>query len=925
MTRSPSSTGRESRGCSDTWSATRIPAELRESLAREIPGYLVPDQITMVDRWPLTVSGKVDREALPRPGLGAARAQEPRNETEAAVVEAAAELLGIDAQRIGVDDDLLSWGGNSLFATQLVARLRTRLGTEVALSSVLGNATPAGIAAGIEEQPQDLGPRRKGAPPEPSFAQRRVWLMEAVDPGARAYVSQSVFRLSGDLSLPALEASLTEIVRTQDALRSRFLVDDGDLTCVLDDPWPVRLDVRDFTGRADQGAAIGDAVRELVQMPFDLAVEPPLRWALLRLAPDEHIFVHIEHHVIHDGWSLRRFVRDLLDGYAEYLAHGAVTRDAPPVSYYDYARWQKQWLASPQAAKQREFWRAELARHGDRAAPASAHRGAHHAVPGPGAADRDRRGPGSPLSDLANRSGTTLYITLLSAFFVLLHAYTGSRDLLVGSAVANRRWRQTEDVLGMFVNMVVFRGRLDEGCTFLDVLEQTRDRSRRVYEHQELPYDQIFEASPAAHGDSARPLTQAVFSFHDSPLGPLRPTSLGVDFIEGLGNGSAKFDVSVVGVPRYAEPGRISQLAGGLVTVPASGERVLPSSRGALEGVTLAWEFDTDLFDDVFCAHMPKAYERLLRSLVDEPQAPIARLDLVDDATQDELLRWGRGPAIEPAARWLPDLVSRWARQTPDAPAVAGPAPLTYAQLEEQSDRVALHLRAVGLGPGDVVAVRVPLSRELVVAQLAVMKSGAAFLPSDPGDPTSRLAALMSDCGARVLLTTEALVGEAVPKGVRTMALEAVADHRGPIPPGRGSDACYVMYTSGSSGVPKGVVVEHHSVAARFADHDVTGFRPGDSCLALNSPGFDISVLEVWGTLVHGASVRFLPRPWSLSALADALASPQVSHATLSTAVFNTVVAEFPEAVHGLRHLGAAVTSWPRKPPCACVPRPPGT
>jgi amino acid adenylation domain-containing protein len=881
------------------------PGLLRKSLARAVPGYLVPDQIMVVERWPLTVSGKVDREALPRPGLTDQRIRKPRNETEAAVVAVASELLGIEAERIDVDDDLLSWGGNSLFATQLVARLRSRLGAEVALSAVLESATPAAIAAGIEGGTGDLGPRPDGSPPEPSFGQRRVWLMDALNPGSRAYLSQSVFRLSGELSLTAFEASLTEIVRTQDTLRSRFLADDGELTCVIDDPWPVRLDVRDLSARADQGVAVGTAVRELLEMPFDLAVEPPFRWALLHLAADEHVFVHIEHHVIHDGWSLRRFVRDLLDGYAEHLAHGVVTRAAPPVSYYDYARWQKDWLASPQAEKQREFWRAELA--GAETVLRLPRRIEAHTTRFLGKAPRleidadlARR-----LADLADRSGTTLYITLLSAFFVLLHSYTGSRDLLVGSAVANRRWQQTEDVLGMFVNMVVFRGRLEKDPTFLEVLEQIRERSLGVYEHQELPYDQIFESSPAAHGDSARPLTQAAFSFHDSPLGPLRPTPLGVDFIEGLSNGSAKFDISVVGVPRYAEPGRISQLTGDLVTIPASDEPVLPSARGALEGITLAWEFDTDLFDDVFCTHMPKAYERLLRSIADGPRLPVSQLDLVDDATRGELLLWGRGRTVEPEASWLPDLISRWALETPDAHAVAGPAPLTYADLEARSDRVALHLRAAGAGQGDVVAVRVPLSPELVVAQLAVMKSGAAFLPSDPSDPTARLTTLMADCGAQVVLTTEALAGEATPEGVSTVVLEAVADVGGRIPQGKGSDACYVMYTSGSSGTPKGVVVEHHSVASRFSDHDVAGFGPGDTCLALSSPCFDISVLELWGSLLHGATVRFLPRPWSLSDLADALRTPEVSHATLSTAVFNALVAEFPEAVHGLRHLGA--------------------
>ncbi|MGI5255442.1 amino acid adenylation domain-containing protein [Actinacidiphila glaucinigra] len=880
------------------------PDLLRKSLTREVPGYLVPDQIMVVERWPLTVSGKVDREALPRPGRTDERVQEPRNESEAAVVEAAAELLGIDAGRIDVNDDLLSLGGNSLFATQLVARLRSGLGAQIRLRTVLNNATPAAIAAGMDKGTRDLGPRPGSAPPAPSFGQRRVWLMDALNPGSRAYSSQSVFRLTGALSLTAFEASLTEIVRTQDTLRSRFLVDDGELTCVIDEPWPVRLDVHDLSKHPDQGAAVGTAVRELLEMPFDLAVEPPFRWALLRLGYEEHIFVHIEHHVIHDGWSLRRFVRDLLDGYTEHRAHGVVTRAAPPVSYYDYARWQREWLASPQAEKQRDFWRAELA--GAETVLRLPRRTEAHTTRFLGKAPRleidadlARR-----LADLADRSRTTLFTTLLSAFFVLLHSYTGSRDLLVGSAVANRNWQQTEDVLGMFVNTVVFRGRLDRDPTFLEVLEQMRERSLGVYENQELPYDQIFEASPAAHGDSARPLIQAMFSFHDSPLGPLGPTPLGVDFIEGLSNGSAKFDISVVGVPRYAEPGRISQLAGDLVTIPASDDPVLPSARGAMEGLTLAWEFDTDLFDDVFCTHMPKAFERLLRSIVDAPHAPISQFDLVDDTTRAELLAWGRGPTAEPEAQWLPDYTARWARDTPEALAIDGPHPLTYADLEAWSDRIALHLRATGLGQGDVIAIRVPLSPELIVAQLAVMKSGAAFLPSDPTDPTARLTTLMADCGAQVLLTTETFA-EDMPEGLRTVVLEAVPEAEGVVPQGKGSDVCYVMYTSGSTGTPKGVIIEHRSVAHRLTGDEVTHLRSGDTYLAVGTPAFDTSVLELWGTLMHGATLRILPRPWCLSELADALSKPEVSHANLATAVFNALAAEFPEAVRGLRHLGA--------------------
>jgi len=873
--------------------------ELRAALARTLPAYLVPEQVVVVDDWPLTMSGKVDRAALPLPGRAVREADAPRDDTEAEVVHVAAELLGVE--RVGVHDNLFELGGTSLFATQLVARLRSRLGVEVPLRTVLTRGTAAGIAAGIAGEATDRGPR-PGAAPEPSSGQRRVWLMHGLSPDARAYHSQSVFRLAGELSLESLEASLTGMVRAHDVLRSRFFEVDGELACVVDEPGPVALEVRDLSASEDQAAAVGAAVRELLGAPFDLAHEPPYRWALLRLGAEEHVFVCVEHHLVHDGWSFHVFVRELLNGYSEHLAHGKIDRPAPSVGYYDYARWQREWLESEEATQQRAFWHAELAgaetvlrlprRMG---APTTGFRGRAPRLEIDG--ELTRR-----LRDLAERENVSLFTTLLAAFFVLLHHSTGSRDLLVGSAVANRRWQQTEDVLGMFVNTVVFRGRFGGDPTFAEFLRRIHERSMAVYAHQELPYDLIFGESPAGHGDGARPLVQAMFNFHDSPLGPLRPTPLDVTIVEGVGNGSAKFDISVVAVPRYAEAGHISRHAGDLIAIPRSSAPVMPSPPSALQGITLAWEFDTDLFDDFFCAHLLTAFETLLRSIVEAPGTPVSRLSLVDDRTRARLLEWGRGKHAEPHSWWVPDLVARWVRDTPDAIAVAGAHPLTYAELGAWSDRVARHLRARGLGAGDVVAVRMGHSPEAAVAQLAVMKAGAAYLPSDPAHPPARLGTLMADCGARAVLTTAALATD-VPENTIAVVLEDAPDAGGDLPAGTGTDACYVMYTSGSTGRPKGVVVEHRSVAARLHDDGVTGLAPGDTLLAVATLAFDVSVLEVWGPLVAGATVRFLPSPWHVTDLARELGEPTVTHAALSTAVFHALVAEAPEAVRGLRNL----------------------
>ncbi|GLF95304.1 non-ribosomal peptide synthetase [Streptomyces yaizuensis] len=881
--------------------------ELRAALARTLPEYLVPERVITVERWPLTVSGKVDRAALPRPGRAAGGpAAAPANATEAAVAEAAAELLGLD--EVGVQDDLFACGGTSLFAAQLSARLRAGLGVEVPLGTVLDGRTPAVIAERIgRNPPAGPGPRPGRESPEPSHAQRRVWLMHGLNPGARAYHSQSVIRLAGNLSLPALEASLTRIVAAHEVLRSRFPTVDGELTCVVDEPWPVGLEVRDLSRSGDQDAAVGTVVGELLRAPFDLAHEPPFRWALLRIGAEEHLLVHAEHHLVHDGWSFRLFLRELLDGYSEYLAHGRVDREPPRVGYYDYARWQREWLGSDEAHRQRAFWRAEL--DGAETVLRLPHRGAGSATEFRGAAPRveidgelARR-----LADLAERGRVSLFTVLLCAYFVLLHHYTGSRDILIGSAVANRRWRQTEELLGMFVNTVIFRGRLDGDPAFTSLMRLIHERSIAVLDHQELPYDLAFAESAARSGESARPLVQTMFSFHDAPLGPLRPTPLEVTVIEGVANGSSKLDVSVVAVPRYAQPGRISQLPGDLISVPRSADPVPGSDRTVLEGITLAWEFDTDLFDGFFRTRMTEAFTTLLRSVADAPDTPLSRLVPMDGRTREEVLEWGRGPTVEPPSDWLPDLVARWVGETPHALAVGGAPALTYAELGAWSDRVARRLRARGLGRGDVVAVLLPRGPELVVAQLAVMKSGAAYLPCDPAHPGPRLAALMADCGAKTVLTSEEFAA-ATPRGATALTLERMPACGGEPPgdPGAGSDACYVIHTSGSSGAPKGVVVEHRSITGRLYDDGVTGLAPGAVLLAVASPAFDVSVLEVWGPLVHGATVRFLPPYWDTTLLARGLRQRGVTHAALSAAVFHELVAQDPEALRGLRRVVVA-------------------
>ncbi|RYZ44182.1 MAG: amino acid adenylation domain-containing protein [Myxococcaceae bacterium] len=877
---------------------------VRAELRLRLPGYLVPDVVVVVEAWPLNTSGKVDRARLPRPPrLERADYQPPASPAEEALAGIAATLLGME--RVGREDNLFELGGHSLFATQLVARVRRVLGAQLELSAVLQSPTVARLAAHLQQGQGgvDLGPRggAAGTALVPSFGQERVWLMHKLNPDARAYHTQAVFRLAGVLDLAALEASLTDIVRRHDVMRTRFPEVDGELRCELEAPWAVEVPVQDFRGvdEALLATRVGEAVRDAVQAPFALAEGRPFRWRLLRLGAEEHVFVHVEHHIVHDGWSFNVFVRELLNGYAEHVRQGQVRRPALAVQYNDYARWQREWVGTDAAEAQRRFWRQELEgaetrlQLPRRAAPRGRRfRGVAPRVELDG--DLARR-----LQALADRNHTSLFTTLLSAFFVLLHRYTGSRDLLVGSSVANRRWQDTEGLLGMFINTVVLRGRLDGDPSFEEFLARMRRTTLEVFDHQELPYEQIFAESPARHQGGFNPLMQTMFNFHDSSVGTLDASPLEVSFVEGLGNGSAKFELAVVAVPLYAQAGHIQRLAGDVVSIPRSQAPVRSSPRASLSGILLSWEFDSDLFEEFFITGMLSAYQQLLRSIVAAPDTRVSRLALMNAADQRALV--SVGARQEAPTYQVHELLARWTRLAPDAPAVtSGASVLTYAALTHQAETLAHHLRGLGVDPGALVAVCIPRSAELVVAQLGSLMAGAAFLSLDPKAPAAYLESLVQDAGARALVTTAALVGRLT--GLPTVVLDDLAPKSGPpLPMASPSDLAYVLYTSGSTGRPKGVQIEHRSVVSllhRTALAEDLG--PGKTMLAMASVSFDVSVLEVWGALLNGAAVHFLPTDWDVPSLARCLIDHRITHAVIPPVVLPRLAVEFPEAFAAL-------------------------
>jgi amino acid adenylation domain-containing protein len=513
------------------------------------------------------------------------------------------------------------------------------------------------------------------------------------------------------------------------------------------------------------------------------------------------------------------------------------------------------------------------------------------------------------LEQLSHRAGGSVFTTLLTAFFVLLQRYTGASDLLVGSAVANRRWQTTEAVLGMFVNTVVFRGRLGGDPTFVELLARVRQMSLEAYDHQDLPFETVVKQLAIEHVQGVNPLIQTMFNFHDTQLRALSAAPLEITAIEGLANGSAKFELSVIGVPRYAAAAQIARLAGGVIRIPRSDQPVWPGPRVRLQGITLAWEFNAARFDDEFIAGMLGAYHQLLRSVVATPDAAISSLELLDEPTRRDLIARGRGPARDWQSHgWIPAAVDRWAERTPDAPALAShDRVVSYGELTRRADRLARRLRGLGIARDAVIGVCVPSSLDAAVAQLGVLKSGAAYLPLDPDHPQPWLAELLGDSGARAVVTSSATAGRIPASPAWTLVLLDELDDReaggAALPVGQPSDLAYLIYTSGSTGRPKGVQVEHRSIAARFAQPGALDLGPGDTMLALASTAFDASVMELWAPLIHGASVHFPDRGWGIGELVRCLADHRISHVFLTTPLFHQVIDEAPAAFDRVRRL----------------------
>ncbi|AKJ15917.1 hypothetical protein ABB07_39630 (plasmid) [Streptomyces incarnatus] len=789
-------------------------ADCDRYLRERVPAYLVPSAYVVLHELPRTAAGKIDQARLPDPAAALAGAR-PADALEEQLAAAAAAILGVPD--VPVDRSLLLLGANSLALIQLAAVVAGEHAVDLPVSALFATPTITDIAALVRAgapsdrpriqpgtAPTETGP--EGAAGYPlSGQQEQIWVLTQLTPDALAYNTQFSLRMHGPVDITALQRALSHIVARHEILRSTFHDGSNGPIQVVHEPWQAKVEVVDLTGlpEQDRDTELTARMRAEVAVGFDVATLPLVRWSLFRLAPDEWRLLQVEHHFAHDGWSAQLFLAELRDAYDAIVAGRQPQLPVLPVQYRDFAAWHHAWRSSGDYADQVAYWRHELSgcpRDGatfaaDRSRPvARSYRGGRLSAHIPAEVMKG-------LDELAARHEVSRFAVFLSAFALQVWQHTGEEDIVLGSALVNRRQPGTDRLLGMFVNALPLRVRIDPAGSLSELLRATMNVVLGAQDHQELPLLDLLARLDLPRDPGRNPLFNLMFAFHDTPrphlqMGPVQ-ASLVIEH-----NASAKGDINVVCVP----------------------DPRLPDGSG-LGGMTILWEYDTDLFDADTARELLDGFETVLGLLSCAADEPVRELDLLGAAQTRHVLAMSTGPADEVPFGTLHAGFAASVADRPDAVALehAGSS-WTYRQLDRHVRDLQHRLTEAGLTAGAVVAITCPAGLGLVAAILATLRAGALYVCIDPSQPPARTSAMYEDAAPSVVVADRAALPGAAPSGAPAGVPVVYADD---LPDGtapdtgaptdadvRPTDGAYLVYTSGSTGTPKAVLTSHANACA---------------------------------------------------------------------------------------------------------------
>ncbi|WP_062985006.1 non-ribosomal peptide synthetase [Nocardia anaemiae] len=922
---------------------------LRVQVAAELPGYMVPGYLVVLDDIPLTPVGKLDRKALPVPDFSATQRPylAPRTPVEQAVAEVFGEVLG--SEQVSVDQSFFELGGNSLSATKVVARINSSLGSTIALRDLFDAPTVAQLSARVipatDGKPGRfaLAPRIRPDRVPLSPAQQRMWVLNRMDPTSPAYNIAVALRLTGNLDVAAMQHALADVVQRHESLRTIYPADaEGPRQVVIGTAAAApELTVVD----AEDTAALRHRINALAGTGFDITKEPPLRVGIFRIAegagadgkcllpvsssptvgippvashasmdvapvssspvmaeapvvaeaPSVHVVVLVVHHISADGASMAPLAADLVAAYSERTSGNGTTRVPLTVQYADFAMWHRELLGSESdpeslAARQIRYWTDTLAGAPDvLELPADRPR---PAVQSMRSADVDFTLDAqlhSGIIEFAAVNNVSVFMVVHAALAVLLARLGGTDDVVIGTPVAGRGEEALDDLVGMFVNTLALRTPVDPGTGFRQFLATVRATDLDAFGNADVPFERLVQVLNPTRSTAHHPIFQVSLSLQNFVEPVLELPGLRFE-VEDFDRGASQFDLTLDLRERFTADGP--------------------------DGVEGVLTYATDLFDGATVATFADRWRRVLAAIVADIDVALADIDILAESERTELVPV-RGTETA-GTTTLTQALAASATSYPDRPAlVVDGRTTTYRELDAQSNRLARLLLEAGIGTETVVALGLPRSAELLIGMWAAAKAGAAFLPVDPKHPVDRIDHMLTDSGARVGLTlaayrpllpdsTEWLVLDDAEFSARERATSDVALSTGPIRP---DNPAWMIYTSGSTGTPKGVSVSHRGIADLIAaQRESLGVDETSRVLQVASPSFDASVFEALMAFGSGgASVVAPPEVFGGSALAELIAAEQVTHMVITPSALATIDPAEVSSVRVLAVAGEAV------------------
>ena len=856
-------------------------SELRDFAKSKLPDYMIPAAFVMLESLPLTPNGKVNRRALLALNINSsleANFVPPQTSSQELLAAIYAEVLRL--KKVGIYDNFFELGGHSLLATQVISRLRETFAVEMPLRNIFEAPTVAQLEAQLnrirnsKEQlpiaPAIARVSREDAPL--SFAQERLWFLYQLQEWDKSTYNMScVLQLTGELNIDALKGALREIIRRHEVLRTQFQLADGmpiqviDKMCQL--TMPV-IDLREFS-ESEQSPRVQKLAAASAKEAFNLEQTPLMRASLLQLSNQKYILLLNVHHIAFDGWSWGILCKELSVIYTALISAKPSPLAELPIQYADYAAWQRQWLQGEVLESQLNYWKQQLS--GELPVlelPIDYPRPPVQAFTSGKTSIKLSSELTLSLQELSRKSGVTLYMTLLAAFFVLLSRYSGQSDLMVGTPIANRQLSELEGLLGFFVNTLVLRANLGDNPSFRELLGRVRETALGAYEHQDLPFEKLVEQLQRSRDLSRNPLFQVMFALQNVPEGRWELPHLAVTPLS-VENLTAKFDLSLD----------------------------LWETETGLEG---KWEYNADLFKSETIERTIGNFLTLLEGIVAEPEQKVGFLPLLTPKERHQLLvSWNDTFASYPETQCIHQLFEEQVERTPDAVAVVFESEqITYRELNAKANQLARYLQSLGVGPEVLVGICLERSRETIIGLLGILKAGGAYVPLDPNYPSERLAYMLEDSGISVLLTSERLVGQLPSNNVRAIYLDSpqtilaskskenIGDLAKP------DNLAYVIYTSGSTGKPKGVMVTHQGLC-NLAKTQIKIFdvRHNSRILQFASLSFDASIWEIVMSICSGARL-YMGTSESLRPgpdLTELLQKQEITHVTLPPSALATL------------------------------------